>query len=217
MLRILSVFLILISISVKAQEPQLKGGLTTFLKSKLIYPSYSLQHCIQGTIHIGFKLNANGDVYYTTVSKGIGIDLDDEALRLIRLSSGRWIVPLVHDSLKMFIVPVNFILEGTDCLNKNKAEIARAIQAYKNQEELTNVITNFYRNKEKGSVKPGDDEKILQIKSELEIDDTYLDNKVKDGLKKIKLGDKQGACEDFIFVKYLGSDKANKWLDKYCK
>lgn len=217
MLKIVTTFLIFFTLASQAQEPQLKGGLADFLKRNTIYPGYSLQYCIQGTVHVGFKLNTKGEVYYSTVTKGIGTDLDDEALRLIRLSSGKWILPKKPDTLALIIVPVNFVLNGHDCNGKSPREIASAIKAYKDQEELINVVANFYKNKEKGTYKSIDEGKILRIKQDLEIDDDYLQHRVDAGLKKYKQGDKQGACEDFNFVKYMGSPLAEKWLAKYCK
>ena len=51
----------------------------------------------------------------------------------------------------------------------------------------------------------------------MQIDEEYLDEKVERGQKKIKQGDLLGACEDFNFVKQMGSDKANEFIIKYCK
>lgn len=212
----ITAFLLFISIFIRAQEPELEGGLPTFLKANTIYPNYSLQHCIQGTIEVGFKLNAKGEVYYATVTKGIGTDLDDEALRLIKLSSGKWQVPLNHDTLALILVPMNFSLKDYNCEQKDKNTIALAIRAYKVEAELISIILNFYRNKEKGIYNAKEEPKILTLKSEIGIDDEYLDRKVSAGLKKIRQGDKQGACEDFNFVKYMGSDKADALLAKYC-
>lgn len=217
MYKLATVFLMLISISVKAQQPELKGGLLTFVKNNTIYPPYSLYNCIQGIVNVGFKLNTNGEVYYSTVTNGVGTDLDDEALRLIRMSSRKWTVSNTYDTTALLIVPINFSLSGYDCDRKSKAAIALAIKAYRDEEELTNVVTNFYQNKENGTFKPEDEIKITQIKTQLGIDDEYLEERISTGLKKIKQGDKQGACEDFNFVKYMGSDKANDWLIKYCK
>lgn len=217
MFRILAVFLILVSFSVKAQQPQLKGGLSAFLKDNTIYPAYSLHNCIQGTVKVGFKVNAKGDVYFTEITNGIGADLDEEALRLIKMSSGKWEVPIAHDTTTLIVVPVNFALNGYDCEQKSKAEIALAIKSYKDQEEIKYAIINFYRNKEKGVAKPEDEARILKLKEEIGIDEDYLDDKIETALKKYKQGDRQGACEDFNFVKYMGSDKANDWLNKYCK
>ncbi|WP_379085944.1 energy transducer TonB [Pedobacter sp. UC225_65] len=217
MFKIVAIFLLSISVAVKAQQPQLKGGLSTFLKNNTVYPAYSLHNCIQGTVSIGFKLNTKGEVYYSTINSGIGTDLDVEALRLIRMSSGKWILPQKYDTLALVIVPVNFELSGYDCNRRSPTEIALAIKAYKDEEELTNVISNFYKNKEKGNYKPEDEAKVLRIKRDLNIDDEYLQSRVDAGLKKYKQGDKQGACEDFNFVKYMGSAMADDWLSKYCK
>jgi len=216
MLNLITTFLLLFSFSAQAQQPEIKGGLAAFLKSNIVYPNYSRQNCIQGAVDVGFKLNAKGEVYFSAINKGMGTDLDDEALRLIRLTSGKWIMPTTHDSLALIVVKVNFSLAGFDCASKDKREIAQAIAAYKAEEEMAAVVSNFYKNKEKGTFKPEDEAKILRIKNELEITDEYLASKIEAGLKKIKQGDKQGACEDFNFVKYMGSDKANEMLAKYC-
>lgn len=215
-MNIITSFLLLLSFGVRAQEPQLEGGLSVFLKENTIYPAYSLQNCIQGTIDVGFKLNAKGQVYYAAISNGIGTDLDDEALRLIKLSSGKWNVPLNHDTLALVLIPMSFTLKGYDCERKDKNAIAMAIRAYTAQNELTNVILNFYRQKEKGIYNAEDEPKISKLKAELGVDDDYLDDKIKAGLKKVKQGDKQGACADFNFVKYMGSNKADELLSKHC-
>lgn len=217
MFKITGLFLIFFSIAVKAQEPQFKGSMSNFLKDNIIYPAYSLHNCIQGTVNIGFKLNNKGEVYYSAITKGIGTDLDDEALRLVRMSSGKWTLSQKHDTLALIIVPVNFVLNGYDCNKMTQNQIALAIKAYKDEEELTKVISNYYKNKEKGIAKPEDETKILRIKNELGIDDEYLQSRIDSGLKKYKQGDKQGACEDFNFVKYMGSTLADGWLSKYCK
>ena len=212
----LTALLLFFSMCLKAQEPQFEGGLSTFLKNNTIYPAYSRQNCIQGTVNIGFKLNLKGEVYYTTITRGIGTDLDDEALRLIKSSSGKWNVPVSHDTLSLMLIPMDFSLKDYGCELKDKNAIAMAISAYKADTEFTNVILNFYRGKEKGKFNPEDEPKILKLKTELNIDDEYLEDKISAGLKKIRQGDKQSACDDFNFVKYMGSDKADVLLAKYC-
>lgn len=216
MLNIVTSFLLLFSVSALVQEPEIKGGLAAFLNNNIIYPNYSRQNCIEGSVTVGFKLNAKGEVYFSTINKGIGTDLDDEALRLIRLTSGKWMMPTKHDSLATLVVRVNFSLNSAYCAGSDKRQIAQAIAAYKAEEELAAVVSNFYKNKEKGTFKPEDELKILGIKNDLEITDEYLNARIESGQKKLKQGDKQGACEDFNFVKYMGSAKANEMLAKYC-
>lgn len=216
MARILFAFLVLSAFTLKAQ-PVIKGGLEPFVVAHSVYPRYSLSNCIQGTVTISFKLNKIGEVYYSKISSGIGTDLDDEALRLIRLSSGKWTVPNGHDTTVSLIAPIKFSLSGYNCSDKNAQDIQRAILAYKSNEGLVNSIQNFYRNKERGTYKEEEEPRFVALKNELGYDDEYFNERIKDGLKKLKQKDRQGACEDFLFVKYMGSDLANEMLDKYCK
>lgn len=216
MTKLLLAFFVLSGFTLKAQ-PVMKGGLEAFVKANNIYPRYSLHHCIQGTVIISFKLNKNGEVYYSKVSSGIGTDLDDEALRLIRMSSGKWIVPQDHDTTVSVIAPIKFSLSGYDCDKKSPEEIKRAIIAYKTNEDLSNSIQNFYKNKEKGTYREDEEPRFVALKEELGYNDDYFKERIADGLKKIKQKDKQGACEDFLFVKYMGSNLADEMLEKYCK
>ncbi|MBB5636794.1 hypothetical protein HDE68_002695 [Pedobacter cryoconitis] len=216
MKKILVVFLFLAGLSSKAQ-PVLKGGLGTFIQKNIVYPAFSLQNCIQGKINISFKVNLAGEVYTSKVSSGLGIDLDQEALRLIRLSSGQWQVPAQYDTTYVLIAPVNFTLSGGDCNLINATQKNKAIAAYKANEGLTDVITNFYRNKAQGNYNEADEGRIVALRQELGYDDAYLEKIIAQGQKKLKQKDKQGACEDFLFVKYMGSALADELLEKYCK
>ncbi|MGY0039246.1 energy transducer TonB [Pedobacter sp. NJ-S-72] len=216
MRKILAILLLFSGLSVKAQ-PVLKGGLETFIQTNIIYPAFSLQNCIQGKINISFKVNRAGEVYTSKVSSGLGIDLDQEALRLIRLSSGKWQVPDRYDTTYVLIAPVNFTLSGGDCNLVNAQQKDKAIAAYKANEGLTDVITNFYRNKAQGNYNEADEGRIIALRKELGYDDAYLEKIIKQGQKKLKQKDKQGACEDFLFVKYMGSALADELLGKYCK
>jgi len=213
-------FLILIflfsGLCLKAQ-PVLKGGLESFINSNIIYPAYSYQNCVQGNIRVSFKVNKQGEVYSSKVSKGLGIDLDKEALRLIRLSSGKWNVPQDYDTTYVIIAPVDFKLNSEDCNRIGLAEMNKAIAVYKANEGLTDAIQNFYRNKAAGKYDPSEEGRIINLKKELGYDDAYLQDKIKEGEKKLKQKDRQGACEDFLFVKYMGSALADELLEKYCK
>lgn len=209
-------FFMLCTLGLSAQ-PVVKGGLEAFVTANNVYPQYSLQNCIQGTVTISFKLNKDGFVYYSKIRSGIGTDLDDEALRLIRLSSGKWIVPKNHDTTVSLIAPIKFTLSGYNCENKNPEEIKRAIALYRSNQGLAGTIQNFYRNKEKGTYKKAEEARIIALRTELGYDDEYFQERIKDGLKKLKQKDRQGACEDFLFVKYMGSDLADEMLEKYCR
>ncbi|PWS27229.1 energy transducer TonB [Pedobacter yonginense] len=192
-----------------------KAGFVNFLRENTVYPSFSKNNCIQGTVNISFKLDAAGKVYSSKVTKGIITELDQEALRLIRMSGGKWQIPAGYDTTTSVVVPVNFKLSGYNCERRSEREIQEAIRAYENEENLIKTVINFYKNIDLS--KPGQEAQIIAIKNQLGIDDEYLDERIKDGLKKIKQGDKQGACEDFTFVKNMGSTKADPYIAQYCK
>lgn len=214
MRKLLLVLLIFLGYGLKAQ-PSLKGGLETYVQNNRVYPKYSLANCISGVVDIAFKLNSKGKVYYSEVRRGVGTDLDNEALRLIRMSSGKWTVPADHDTSVFILAPISFKLSG--CEGKRPQEIKAAIEAYKANTDLTNTVLNYYRSKEKGELPGIPEQKALELKETLGYDDNYLLQRLKDGERKLKQGDIQGACEDFKFIKYMGSGIANELLDKNCK
>lgn len=217
MAKILIFLLVLAGFSGMAQQPLLEGGLEAFLRANTVYPSYSKANCIEGRVVVNFKLDRNGRIFNSFVKSGIGTDLDDEALRLVRMSSGKWKIPEGYDTTYVLVVPVNFKLEGYDCGNKSKAEILQAINTYKSSDALTNAVLNFYINKEKGTFNPADEVKILVLRKELGYDEAYMQQRIKDGMTKLKQKDQEGACEDFLFVKHMGFDLADEQLLKYCK
>ena len=192
-----------------------KDGFSNFLKDNTIYPKFSKQNCIQGIVDVRFKLNKKGNVYEAKISKGILGDLDDEALRLVKMSSGKWKIPIGYDTTTSILAPVNFKLSGFGCESKSNQEIQSAIQSYLAEEGLINTIINFYKNID--SAKPGQETQIIGIKKQLGIDDEYLNSRIENGLKKIKQGDQQGACAEFLFVKNMGSGLADQYIDQYCK
>lgn len=201
------------------ERPAFKGGkkgIESFISENLIYPAYSRQNCIQGTIQVGFKLNGAGRVIDAKVQKGFGIDLDEEALRIVRLSSGKWMVPEGFDTSNVMVLPVTFALQGYNCDSRPAKEIQEAINAYRAQEELTGAITNFYERRQPGKYTARDEQKIIQLKEQLGYDEDFIDNVIAQAKKKLKQGDKEGACDDLQFVKKIGSDKADELISKYC-
>lgn len=218
MARLLTIYLICFAALVQAQpKPSIKGGLEGFVTSHTVYPPYSLFNCIQGSVDIAFKLNKSGEVFFSEVRNGLGIDLDEEALRLIRITSGKWILPKDYDTTLVNVVPVNFRISGRGCEMISNTEVQLAIERYQADQGMTNAVLNFYKNKEKGKTTEAEEAKILVLKQELGYNDEYYRERIEQGMAKLKQKDIQGACEDFRFVKYMGSNLADEQLAKYCK
>ena len=199
--------------------PAFKGGaksLNNFISSNLIYPEYAKQNCLQGTIQISFQLTKKGRIFGSKVEKGYGVDLDAEALRIVRLTSGRWIVPASFDTTQSIVIPINFSLKEYKCDERAPEEIQEAIAAYKARQDLTRAVVNFYDKKSSGSYSQADETKVLELKRQLGYDERFFDRLLKQAKQKLKQGDTEGACEDLNLIRDLGSNKSAELLSERC-
>ncbi|SIR33481.1 TonB family C-terminal domain-containing protein [Mucilaginibacter lappiensis] len=201
-------------------QPAFKGGqnaLMDFLRTKIVYPEYSSKNCISATIDVAFRLDNNGKVTNASVQRGLGIDLDDEALRVIKLTSGHWTIPADYNENTNLVQPIRFDPSQTNCgtLN-NAANMQAAIDDYKNRQELENAVTNYYINKYKGKADTSKEPAILALKKQLGFDDELIGDLLKQANQKLKQDDKEGACTDWTFIRNIGSDKADSFIKKYC-
>lgn len=217
MSRFIFLLFLLLPITLKAQKPTLKSGLQRFVDENTIYPMFALDNCIQGNLEVAFKLNSKGEVTYATISKGVGADLDAEALRLIKLSSGKWELPENYDTKFLLRAPMEFTLKGFGCEEVNAATIGLALNRYRESAIKIDKISTYYKNAYQDLPNMISESKITEWKTELEIDEDFLAKKIAIGERKIKQGDFKSACEDFTFVKYMGSAQADLLLAKYCK
>jgi len=75
------------------QMPEFIGGemaMEAFLKSNLKYPQLAKDYNIRGTVYVSFMIDEKGNVSKVKVLRGIGGGCDEEAIRVIELTSGRW-------------------------------------------------------------------------------------------------------------------------------
>lgn len=206
------------ALSLKAQVA-FKGGpnaLDAFIANHIVYPEYSRQNCIGAPIKVAFKVDQKGNVNDVRVQQGLGIDLDDEAVRVVKLTSGQWLVPANYNTGNTIILPINFAPDYSRC---QTAETNRdqAITAYKNRQALEDAITNYYKNKYEGKADPAKESDILRLKQQLGFDDTFISGLLDEANAKLQQGDKEGACHDWTFIHNIGSDKADTYLARYCK
>lgn len=219
-LNLILLFFLTLSSFFAEDQPEFKGGhknLNSFIYSNLIYPEFSSENCLQGSVMVSFKVNQQGKIYESSIYRGFGTDLDIEALRVVRLTSGKWIVPANHDTLTAMVLPVNFSLRDSRCNGRTKDEINAAISAYRARAGLNSAIYNFYDKKSQGKYDPADEARIEIIKSQLGYDAKYIDKLLKQAQRKLKQGDNEGACEDFQTIRLLGSDKSASFIAQNCK
>jgi TonB family protein len=183
----------------------------------MIYPTYAKNNCLEGMVNVSFNVNKEGEVSNAKVVKGTGVDLDQEAIRIIKLTSGKWEVPLGFNLNDKLIIPIKFSLKNYGCGDISKDQISQAIANYQAKLALENAVINYYKNKEKGLVNEQNEAEILQIKAELGFDDSFINAKLREAKQKLRQGDQIGACETLYFVKYIGSNAADKMIAETCK
>jgi len=73
--------------------PEFKGGekaFREFLLKNLIYPKEAKDKGIEGTVYVEFIVNEDGTIDAVAVIRSVSKELDEEANRVIKLTSGKW-------------------------------------------------------------------------------------------------------------------------------
>lgn len=201
------------------EQPTFKGGanaLNSFLANTLVYPEYSRQNCISGNIQVSFQLQPDGTLTNVKIQKGLGIDLDEEALRIVKMTTGKWNIPQNYDKDISLVLPINFKLDEQRCSRTDARSIETAIQVYKARESMVQAVTHYYSTKFEGRADTSKEPEIIALKNDLGLDEEFADGLVRQGNRKLKQGDNAGACQDWLFVRNIGSTKANKLLAQNC-
>ncbi len=203
-------------------QPVFKGGaaaLDQFIASKIIYPDFASANCIAADIKVSFVVNKAGKVTEAKVTQGPGIDLDEEAERVIKLTSGKWTMPSGYDHPVRLVLPIRFRPDQARCQTRQgpMMSMQEAIAAYQKRQELENAVTNYYINKYKGTADPQKEGTIMALKTQLGFDEELYKELLDRADQKYKQGDTEGACKDWKFIKNTGSDMADSFIAKYCK
>lgn len=215
------IFACLAFFSVASAQPTFKGGQTAldnFIAGKIIYPDFSSQNCIEATIQVSFLVSPNGQVTDARVQQGPGIDLDEEAVRVVKLTSGKWQIPAGYNNAVRVVLPIRFRPDYVKCQKRTAGAMSmnEAITTYQKRQELKNAVTNYYVNKRAGKADVQKEGTIQALKTELGIDDDLYKELLDQASQKLKQGDKEGACKDWKFIRDTGSDLADTYLAKYC-
>ncbi|GAA4329648.1 hypothetical protein GCM10023149_34440 [Mucilaginibacter gynuensis] len=215
----ITAFVLALSIASAQPQPTFKGGryaLDNFIQSKIVYPAYSSENCISGMVQVAFRLDSSGRVTNVKVQKGMGIDLDAEAKRVVKLTSGKWTIPAGYDHSSNIVLPVTFTADLSKCTGATGADIQNAIAAYQRRQSLEDAVVTYYKNKREGKADANAEKQVQGLKDQLGFDDDYIDDVLSRAKKKLKQGDTEGACDDWTFIRNIGSTRADVFLLKYC-
>lgn len=96
--------------------PYYLGGmkhLYTFIGTMIDYPETAREDGVEGTVYAEVIVDADGSVANVSVSRGIGSGCDNETVRVLSLTNGRWI-PATDKGKPVpttIIIPVKFTLQ----------------------------------------------------------------------------------------------------------
>ena len=86
-------------------------GLQRFIAENITYPPMALENDMQGTVNVMFVVDKQGRVKDIAILGGKkGFGLEDEAMRVIKMTSGRWSPAKQRDKAvnMRFRIPVKF-------------------------------------------------------------------------------------------------------------
>ena len=81
--------------SVVEQNAEYIGGMAAlikFISSTIVYPDYAKENEIQGRVYLQFVVRTDGSLSDIKVARSVpgGSMLDNEAIRVLKLTSGKW-------------------------------------------------------------------------------------------------------------------------------
>jgi len=172
-------------------------GLFKFLSSTIIYPPNAKDNCIMGTVYVRFNVKTTGEIDSVRIAQSVHRSIDEESMRAIKLSSGKWIPGRINDTITEmnYTLPVKFTVQSGFC----------------------DDATHFYNEGVRFSNKNKYEKALNYFNLAANINPLDIDALYNCAVMKIKLNDPQGACEYLLKIKELGKPDADELLAKFCK
>lgn len=179
--------------------PEFKGGskeFVNFINKNFSYPKQAKQNCIGGNVNVRFVIDTSGNVASTEAINSIGFGCDEEALRLINMTSGKW-------------------KPGTQNGNPINTSYSTSI-LFKIEEDCIPIYESYLEKGKRLMEKENYGKAIVEFNKVIDILPYNPDALLKRGICKLNLSDTSGACEDWNKIPEILNGGAKEYLDKYC-
>lgn len=196
---------------ITASAPEFKGSklsdgqsmLKNYLLSHMEYPESSLQWNEEGTSVVQFLVTAKGEVTEVKVINSVSRDIDREVERVLISTSGLW-KPAIENGQPVAKVREVSIVFAPGELNPEQKffKEARACLAQGNKQF-------FLKNNSKNALYFYD-RAVRYIPNDKGLLATR-------GMCRYQLGDRAGACSDWIRIRSLGGMEGDSYLDNFCE
>ncbi len=127
--------------------PAYKDGskeLMTFLASNIQYPDAAKANGLEGLVVAQFIVETDGSVKDVKVVRGLGQGTDEEAIRVIKMTSGHWTPGTQNDKAVrvIFTLPIKFTLSDSE--RAASADVANQMPQFKGgPEALQKTISGY--------------------------------------------------------------------------
>jgi TonB family protein len=104
------------------QGHDLNYFLKYFVLPNIQYPDSARLNCIKGKVYVQFTVDSIGLISETKIVRSLCYSCDNEAMRVIRLSSGMW-SPVKCGGKGInshFVIPVEYKLKKSECKRQRK-------------------------------------------------------------------------------------------------
>jgi len=185
--------------SLVQKMPQFEGGdraLLNFIVKNVRYPADARENCMMGRVYLTFLVDKAGKVDSVSSVNVVYNSLNDEAKRVINLTSGHWKPGTQNDTpvAVHYLVPIIFKLEGAGC--KEAEDYYFEGNRYLNNNKLNKALENF--------------------QEAARMDPTYKDALYNCFQLSIKLNDTASACRYADKLKLLKMQNDDELIKKYC-
>ena len=98
-----------------------------YLSSSIIYPQWPKEECIGGVVYISALVDSDGKLDSIYVKRSVGFGLDEEAIRVIKLTDGKWTPAKVNGTpiTSSVLIPIKFSMKGCNSPSGKKMEKLR--------------------------------------------------------------------------------------------
>ena len=172
-----------------------------YLSSELKIPLDLQKNGVSGKVYVQFVIDTKGDIYDVKILKDIGFGSDDEVIRFIRSTSGKWNPALIKDEKvkSQLVYPIKFVvgdsIDGYLIDKRIVADYQSALSLMKDQKynEAIIIFDNL-------------------IKLIADSNGSFFNR----GLCYFKLGNKGKACNDWQRAKNFGDKKIVSYIVENC-
>lgn len=196
-------------VEVQPQFGKLPESIYQFLGSNVRYPTSASRNSVSGTVILSFIIKKDGKMDSLHVASNPGYGLDQEAMRVIKMSANKWRPALIKDQAVACRVyfPVRFAVQNSNqqsTLDLSPPTQPRVDKATRKLMEQAQQANDFYNKGLDNYEQDKLEEAKANFDKAINIKPDHIAALQNRGVVKYKMKDVAGACADWQRILQLG-------------